>query len=234
MKRIRSLLLGLMAAVAVCGAASAQGDYPNQMVRIIVPFSAGSITDNLARILADKLGEIWKQQVIVENRAGLAGTTGAAKAPPDGYTLMLTSNGHTIAGVINKNLQFDPVKDFAGVTQVATVPMVMIVPPNLPAQTLREFLAMAKEKPGTMNFSSAGVASTSYLSAEIMRQNANVNMLHVPYKGSPEAVTPASAPTDFVPYSAAVMRWAGGCGGSSSRRVIFGLDWLAISLTRSA
>ncbi len=188
MKRIRCLLLGLMAAVAVCGAASAQGDYPNQMVRIIVPFSAGSITDNLARILADKLGEIWKQQVIVENRAGLAGTTGAAKAPPDGYTLMLTSNGHTIAGVINKNLQFDPVKDFAGVTQVATVPMVMIVPPNLPAQTLREFLAMAKEKPGTMNFSSAGVASTSYLSAEIMRQNANVNMLHVPYKGSPEAV----------------------------------------------
>ena len=188
MKRIRCLLLGLMAAVAVCGAASAQGDYPNQMVRIIVPFSAGSITDNLARILADRLGEIWKQQVIVENRAGLAGTTGAAKAPPDGYTLMLTSNGHTIAGVINKNLQFDPVKDFAGVTQVATVPMVMIVPPNLPAQTLREFLAMAKEKPGTMNFSSAGVASTSYLSAEIMRQNASVNMLHVPYKGSPEAV----------------------------------------------
>ena len=146
------------------------------MVRIIVPFSAGSITDNLARILADKLGEIWKQQVIVENRAGLAGTTGAAKAPPDGYTLMLTSNGHTIAGVINKNLQFDPVKDFAGVSQVATVPMVMIVPPNLPAQTLREFLAMAKEKPGKMNFSSAGVASTSYLSAEIMRQNANVKM----------------------------------------------------------
>ena len=128
--------------------AAAQGDYPNQMVRIVVPFSAGSITDGLARILADKLAIVWKQQVIVENRAGLPGTTGVAKSPPDGYTLMLTSNGHTIAGVINKNLQFDPVKDFAGVSQVAAVPMVMIVPPDFPAKSLKEFLQMAKDKPG--------------------------------------------------------------------------------------
>jgi len=91
--------------------------------------------------------------------------------------------------VINKNLQFDPVKDFAGVSQVAAVPMVMIVPPDFPAKTLKEFLQMAKDKPGQMNFSSAGVASTSFLSAEIMRQNAQVNMVHVPYKGAPEAVT---------------------------------------------
>jgi tripartite-type tricarboxylate transporter receptor subunit TctC len=189
MKRVRSFLLGVAAAVAACGPALAQGDYPNQMVRIVVPFSAGSITDGLARILADKLSEVWKQQVIVENRAGLPGTTGVAKATPDGYTLMLTSNGHTIAGVINKNLQYDPVKDFAGVSQVAAVPMVMIVPPEFPAKTLQDFIAMAKEKPGQLNFSSAGVASTSYLSAEILRQNAEVNMVHVPYKGAPEAVT---------------------------------------------
>jgi tripartite-type tricarboxylate transporter receptor subunit TctC len=189
MKILRSVLLGAAALVAASAPAFAQGDYPNQMVRIVVPFSAGSITDGLARILADKLAEIWKQQVIVENRAGLPGTTSVAKAAPDGYTLMLTSNGHTIAGVINKNLQFDPVKDFAGVSQVAAVPMVMIVPPDFPAKTLKEFIAMAKEKPGQLNFSSAGVASTSFLSAEIMRQNANVNMVHVPYKGAPEAVT---------------------------------------------
>ncbi|MEA2880035.1 MAG: hypothetical protein QOF14_5231 [Hyphomicrobiales bacterium] len=189
MKRVRSFLLGVAAVVAACGPAFAQGDYPNQMVRIVVPFSAGSITDGLARILADKLSEVWKQQVIVENRAGLPGTTGVAKATPDGYTLMLTSNGHTIAGVINKNLQYDPVNDFAGVSQVAAVPMVMIVPPEFPAKTLQEFIAMAKEKPGALNFSSAGVASTSYLSAEILRQNAEVNMVHVPYKGAPEAVT---------------------------------------------
>lgn len=189
MKRIRSLLFGMAAAVAACSVASAQGGYPNQMVRIIVPFSAGSITDNLARILADKLGEMWKQQVIVENRAGLPGTTAVAKSAPDGYTLMLTSNGHTIAAVINKSLQFDPVKDFAGVSQVAAVPMVMIVPPDFPAKTLQEFMEMAKQQPGKLNFSSAGVASTSFLSGEILRQNANVQMVHVPYKGAPEAIT---------------------------------------------
>jgi tripartite-type tricarboxylate transporter receptor subunit TctC len=189
MTRFRRLLLGFVAIAATCGPASAQGDYPNQTVRIVVPFSAGSITDGLARILADKLTTMWKQQVIVENRAGLPGTTGVAKSAPDGYTLMLTSNGHTIAGVINKNLQFDPVKDFAGVSQVAAVPMVMIVPPDSPAKTLKDFIAMAKEKPGQLNFSSAGVASTSFLSAEILRQNAGVNMVHVPYKGAPEAVT---------------------------------------------
>src|SRR5262245_18473667 len=189
MKSLRSLALGIAALISACGMAAAQGDYPNQMVRIVVPFSAGSITDGLARILADKLATVWKQQVIVENRAGLPGTTGVAKAAPDGYTLMLTSNGHTIAGVINKNLQFDPVKDFAGVTQVAAVPMVMIIPPDFPAKTLKDFLQMAREKPGQMNFSSAGVASTSFLSAEIMRQAAHVNMVHVPFKGAPEAVT---------------------------------------------
>src|ERR1700716_2215507 len=96
--------------------ASAQA-YPNQVVPIVVPFTAGSITDGLARILADKLGELWKQQVIVENKPGIPGTTSVAKSAPDGYTLMLTSNGHTIASAITKSLQFDPVKDFAGVTQ---------------------------------------------------------------------------------------------------------------------
>src|SRR5262249_1825934 len=163
--------------------------YPNQVVRIVVPFSAGSITDGLARILADKLAEIWKQQVIVENRPGIPGTTGVAKSTPDGYTLMLTSNGHTIAGALNKSLQFDPVKDFAGVSRVAAVPLVAIVPPELPLKNLRDFIAMANEKPGQLNFSSAGVASTSYLSAEIFRQDAKINIVHVPYKGAPEAVT---------------------------------------------
>src|SRR3954449_11698609 len=164
MTALRTTLLALstMAAAAFGGTldASAQA-YPNQVVRIIVPFSAGSITDGLARILADKLAEVWKQQVIVENRPGLPGTTGVAKSSPDGYTLMLTSNGHTIAGAINKNIQFDPVKDFAGVSRVASVPLVAIVPPDFPGNSLKDFIARAKEKPGSLNFSSAGVASTS-------------------------------------------------------------------------
>ena len=132
---------------------------------------------------------MWKQQVIVENRPGLPGTTAVAKSAPDGYTLMLTSNGHTIAGAINKSLQFDPVKDFAGVSRVAAVPLVAIVPPDFPGKTLKEFITLANEKPGQLNFSSAGVASTSYLSAEIFKQDAKINIVHVPFKGAPEAVT---------------------------------------------
>jgi tripartite-type tricarboxylate transporter receptor subunit TctC len=183
------LMAVLLAALAACVQNAAAQTYPNQIVRIVVPFSAGSITDGLARILADKLAEIWKQQVIVENRPGIPGTTGVAKSMPDGYTLMLTSNGHTIAGALNKNIQFDPVKDFAGVSRVAAVPLVAIVPPDLPVKNLREFIALATEKPGQLNFSSAGVASTSYLSAEIFRQDAKINIVHVPYKGAPEATT---------------------------------------------
>jgi tripartite-type tricarboxylate transporter receptor subunit TctC len=192
MTALRTTLLALstVAAAALGGSldASAQA-YPNQVVRIIVPFSAGSITDGLARILADKLGDLWKQQVIVENRPGLPGTTAVAKSAPDGYTLMLTSNGHTIASAINKSIQYDPVKDFAGVSRVAAVPLVAIVPPDFPGKTLKDFIAAANEKPGQLNFSSAGIASTSYLSAEILKQDARINIQHVPYKGAPEATT---------------------------------------------
>jgi tripartite-type tricarboxylate transporter receptor subunit TctC len=188
MTMLRVISLASVALAASVFGASAQ-TYPSQTVRIVVPFSAGSITDGLARILADKLSEMWKQQVIVENRPGLPGTTGVSKATPDGYTLMLTSNGHTIAGAINKSLQFDPVKDFAGVSRVASVPLVAIVPPDFPGKTLKDFIALANEKPGQLNFSSAGVASTSYLSAEIFKQDAKINILHVPFKGAPEATT---------------------------------------------
>jgi len=192
MTALRATLLALstVAAAALGGSldASAQA-YPNQVVRIVVPFSAGSITDGLARILADKLGDLWKQQVIVENRPGLPGTTAVAKSAPDGYTLMLTSNGHTIASAINKSIQYDPVKDFAGVSRVAAVPLVAIVPPDFPGKTLKDFIAAANEKPGQLNFSSAGIASTSYLSAEILKQDAKINIQHVPYKGAPEATT---------------------------------------------
>src|SRR5262245_47197506 len=102
---------------------------------------------------------------------------------------MLTSNGHTIAGAINKSIQFDPVKDFAGVSRVAAVPLVAIVPPEFPGNTVKDFIDRAKEKPGQLNFSSAGVASTSYLSAEIFKQDAKINIVHVPFKGAPEATT---------------------------------------------
>lgn len=168
---------------------AAEQAYPNQTVRIVVPFSAGSSTDSLARVLSDELTRLWKQSVVVENRPGIAGTNSVAKATPDGYTLMLTSNGHTIGAVVNPNLPFDPARDFVGVTPVASVPQALIVPPNLPAKNLPEFIALARAKPGEMNFSSAGLASTSYLGAEVLKQTAKINIVHIPQKGAPEAIT---------------------------------------------
>jgi len=184
------LRLGLTFALllAVASAAGAQ-TYPTQRVTIIVPFTAGSITDGLARILADKLGDMWKQPVIVENRPGIPGTNSAAKAAPDGYTLMLTSNGHTVARAISKAVQFDPVKDFAGVSQVAIVPLAVVVPVNSPVKSIKDFIALANQKPGQLNFASAGLASTTYLAAEIFKQQAKLNIQHVPYRGLPEATT---------------------------------------------
>ena len=158
-------------------------------MRIVVPFSAGSNTDGQARIIADKLGEIWKQQVIVENRPGIPGTASVAKAAPDGYTIMLTSSGHPVANVINRAAPFDPVKDFAGITQVSTVPATLAVPPELPANNVKEFLALARAKPGSLNFASAGTASTSYLAGEVFKQIAKIDIVHIPHKGAPEAMT---------------------------------------------
>ncbi|MEA2905591.1 MAG: hypothetical protein QOI12_2978 [Alphaproteobacteria bacterium] len=188
MTRLRVIVVAVAALVAANSAALAQ-TFPSQRVTIVVPFTAGSITDGLARILAEKLADLWKQQVIVENRPGIPGTTAVAKATPDGYTLMLTSNGHTIAAAISKSLQYDPVKDFAGVSQVASVPLVAVVPPDLPVKSIKDFIALANQKPGQLNFSSAGVASTTYLSAEIFKQNAKINIVHLPYRGLPEATT---------------------------------------------
>ena len=192
MRSATRICLGFAMLVGVIAAAYAQSDpanYPSQVVRIVVPVSPGSIADGFARLIAERLSELWKQQVIVENRPGLAGTTSAAKSPPDGYTLFLNSNGHTIAGAINKDLQFDPVKDFSGITLIATVPLVMIVPAMSPAKTVKDFVAMAKEKPGQLNFANAGVSTTSFLSAEVFKQSAKIDIVHVPYRGAPEAVT---------------------------------------------
>ncbi len=207
MPRILSALLAAAAVAMTSVGASAQQPYPNQLVRIVVPFSAGSATDLLARALADKLGEKWKQQVIVENRPGIAGTTTVAKSTADGYTLMLTSNGHTVAGVLNKSLQFDPVKDFAGITPVASVPLVLIVNPELPAKTLKEFIDLAKAKPGSLNFASPGLGSTTFIAGALFKDAAKLDLVHVPYKGAPEAnmsVVRGDSQMYFTPASTAV------------------------------
>ena len=188
MSSFRLLPLGVAMVLAATIGAGAQ-TYPSQTVRIVVPFSAGSISDGLARIITGKLKDMWKQDIIVENRPGPPGTTSVARSAPDGYTLMLTSNGHTVASVVNKSNQFDPVKDFAGVTQIASVPLTMLFPPDFPAKTVKDFIALASQQPGQLNFSSAGIASTSFLAGEVFRQAAKIKLVHVPYKGSPEAMT---------------------------------------------
>jgi tripartite-type tricarboxylate transporter receptor subunit TctC len=163
--------------------------YPSQTVRIVVPFNAGSITDGFARVLSTKLKDIWHQDVIVENRPGYPGTASVARAAPDGYTLLVTSNGHTIANAVNKSPSFDPVKDFAGVTKIATVPQVLIVPITLPVTTVQQFIDLAKAKPGTLNFATAGIASQAYLAAQVFMTTAGISLNHVPYRGGAEATT---------------------------------------------
>lgn len=174
---------------AVSASAQAPAKFPDQPVRILVPFSPGSVTDLLARTISDKLSERWGQPVIVENRPGIAGTGAAAKAAPDGHNLMLTSNGHTIIGLVNKNLTFDPVADFTGVIRIASMPTIMIVPPDMPVSSLREFVDYVRARPKQLNFASSGLASTAFIGAELFRQTAKLDMTHVPYKGSPEAQT---------------------------------------------
>jgi tripartite-type tricarboxylate transporter receptor subunit TctC len=189
MKSTRVLLCAVALLASATGALAQATDYPNKQVTIVNPFTAGSVSDLLARVLAEKLGAMWKQNVIVENKPGIAGTISVAKSAPHGYTLMLSSNGHTIITALNKGLPVDPIKDFAGITLVASVPLVLIVTPELPVTSLRELIALAKEKPGTLNFTSAGPASSNYLAGELFKQTAKIDIVHVPYKGTPEQLT---------------------------------------------
>jgi tripartite-type tricarboxylate transporter receptor subunit TctC len=192
MKEISRRTLGvaaaLTAALAITAPASAQ-NWPTQRVTIVVPFGAGSVTDIMARILAEDLGKRWNQQVIVENRPGIAGTAAAAKAPADGHTILLTSNGHTVANLVSKTAPFDAVKDFAGITRICSVPLYLISHPAMPAKSLKDIIALAKSKPGTLNFSSPGLASTTFIAGALFRNRAGINIVHVPFKSAPDAVT---------------------------------------------
>lgn len=185
----RQFIIGssLAATAALAGSPASAQTYPTQLVRIIVPFSGGSMTDILARTVAEKLSTKWKQQVIVENRPGIAGVSSVAKGPTDGSQIMLTSNGHSVVGVVNKNLGFDPVKDFAAISRVATTPAILIVPPDAPFKTLAELSAAAKAKPDALSYSSAGVGSSTGIAAELFRQLTGAKMVLVPHRGLPES-----------------------------------------------
>ena len=167
-------------------------DYPSKPVRFVVPFAPGGTTDVLARLVGEKLSASLGQQFVVDNKPGAGGNVGTAqvaKAEPDGYTLLMGTVGtHAINASIYPSLPYDPVQDFAPVTLVATVPNVLVVNPEVPANSVAELIALAKEKPGELNFASSGNGSSIHLSGELFKAMTGVDIVHVPYKGSGPAV----------------------------------------------
>ena len=184
---MRRMLLALLLALAASGPGDAHAqDYPNRPIRLMVPFAAGGGVDATARILAAKLSESLKQTVVVDHRPGAGGTIGAdfvAKAPPDGYTIMLTVSGLAAAPALYKSLPFDPVKDLAPVTQVAASTLILVVTPKLPAKTTQELIALAKAKPGSLNYGSSGIGAPLHLTMEILKHSAGIDIVHVPFRG---------------------------------------------------
>ena len=167
--------------------------YPSKPVRIITPTAAGGSLDTSARIIAQKLTEMWGQQVTIDNRAGAGGIVGAdaaAKSAPDGYTLLFASNGNiATTQALYKKIPYDPLRDFAPVILVAETPYVLVVHPSLPAKTVADLIRLAKAKPGKIDFASSGSGSTPHLAGELFKTMAKVDVVHVPYKGSPAAHT---------------------------------------------
>jgi tripartite-type tricarboxylate transporter receptor subunit TctC len=193
MKTMKAAIAASAAAVACAASAAAlaQGaaaNYPAKPIRIIVPFTPGSATDVMARIVGERLTASWGQPVVVENKAGAGGTIGireTARAEPDGYTLVVVSSGHAVNHVLYKDLQYDTLKDFAGVALLGTLPSVLIVPPQLGVNSVRDLVAMLKAKPGEYNYATAGVGSGAHVSTEKFNVATGVKAVHVPLKGTP-------------------------------------------------
>jgi tripartite-type tricarboxylate transporter receptor subunit TctC len=184
----RALFIGALAFAA--SQASAQ-NYPSRSITVVVPFPAGGSADTLARLIGAKLSESLGQAVVVENKPGAGGNLGTdavAKAAPDGYTLLLTPSSIAIAPALYTKLPFDPIKDFAPVTLVGSIPMVVVVYPEFPPKTLLELIALAKAKPGEISYASAGNGSTNHLAVELFKIKTGIDMLHVPYRGNPLAI----------------------------------------------
>ena len=189
-------LLIAAATVFAVASATAQAAYPSKVIKIIVPFTAGSATDIMARIVGEKLTTSMGQPVVVENRPGAGGTLGAsqvAKSEPDGYTLLVVSTGHVVNPALYANLNYDTLGDFVGVSPLAAVPSVLVVGASSPIKNMAELIATAKAKPGQLNFASAGVGSATHVNAEKFRAQANIQVTHIPFKGTPETLVEISA-----------------------------------------
>jgi tripartite-type tricarboxylate transporter receptor subunit TctC len=182
-----------VAAALLCmTAAHGQSAYPQKPIRLVVPFPPGGGTDILARLLGHKMSELLSQQIVVDNRGGAGGTIGtdiAAKAPPDGYTLILVSGSHAINPGLYPKLPYDSIGDFAPITQIATAPGILVVNPSLPVKSVKDLIALARTKPNEINYASAGSGTPPHLAAELFKVMAKIDMVHVPYKGNAPAFT---------------------------------------------
>ena len=170
----------------------AQPAYPTRTVRLVVPFSPGGATDVPARILGQKLTAALGQQVLVDNRPGAGGTIGAdivAKSPPDGHTLLLTATTHVISAGLYRKLPYDAINDFVPVTKIASAPNVLVIHPSLPAKSVRDLVALAASRPGSIDFASSGNGSSQHLFGALFMSMAKIKMNHIPYKGSAQATT---------------------------------------------
>jgi len=190
MTRVRLAALSMLA--MFCTSTAMGQGYPNKPVHVVVPFTAGSATDILARTYGQKLSEMWSQPVVVDNRPGAGGTIGAAvvaKSAPDGYTLLVHSAAQAYNPSIYPSLPYDTVKDFIDVVPLGGQPNVLVVAPSSGIKTVAELIAQAKQKPGQLNFGSAGTGSGTHINGEKFKLAAGIDVVHIPYKGTPEALT---------------------------------------------
>ncbi len=190
MKLHPSLAAGI-GALTLMSTLSVAQPYPNKAVRIVVPFPAGGAVDTTNRAIAQKLSEMWRQPVVIENRSGAGGNIGAdavAKSAPDGYTLLATTNALALSPALYRTLPFDVAKDFVPVVQTTSSYLVMVINPSLPVKTVNELIAYAKAKPGAISYGSTGIGVSPHLVTEQLKSRAGIDMLHVPYKGDAQAI----------------------------------------------
>jgi len=191
------VFLSLVTCTLLLGYECAQAQsYPSRPIRVVVPFTPGSASDILTRIIGPKLLESWGQQVVADNRPGAGGAVAGeivARATPDGHTLMLTSSAFAGSAALYDKLPFDSVKDISGVSQVAETALVLVVAPSLGVKSVKELLALARAKPGSLTFASSGIGSGTHYGGELFKMAAGINVVHVPFRGTPEGITDTAA-----------------------------------------
>ena len=191
-----ALALTFIHAIVTAAVAATPDPFPARPIRIVIGFTPGGMPDITARLIGAKLAESWNQQVVVDNRPGAGGVAGArivAESNPDGYTLLSVSAAHVVSPTVHARMPYDTARDFAGITTTASACYLLVVPPTLGIKSVKDLIALAKAKPGQINFSSGSTGSGTHFAAEIFKSAAGIDVVHVPYKGVPEALTDTMA-----------------------------------------